>query len=71
MEKDYWYTKTQQINKSALIRSGGGTGPMKPGNRWEAVKPPNKVLIPAGDILLADKGKSGDYKPASSYLKRP
>jgi len=22
--------------KCALIRSGGGTGPMKPGNRWVA-----------------------------------
>jgi hypothetical protein len=35
-----------QLNKKTLIQSGGGTGPMKPGNRALVT-----VLIPAENFL--------------------
>jgi hypothetical protein len=37
------YNDTQQVN-TVLIQSGGGTGPMKPGNRHEVR---DQVPIPA------------------------
>jgi hypothetical protein len=48
---------------SSLIKSGGGTGPMKPGNRGHAAVP-----IPAGNNL-ADEARDA-LAIASSARKR-
>jgi hypothetical protein len=41
LHKSYWYGRINSNNKKYLIKSGGGTGPMKLGNLQ------SKVLIPA------------------------
>ncbi|KIV56603.1 hypothetical protein TS65_12355 [Aneurinibacillus migulanus] len=56
-------TSKMQSYKQSLIKSGGGTGPMKPGNRQKC-----KVLNPAKQCALEDES-DGTYlrsQPSSS-----
>ena len=47
-DKHLWYNKENYIQ---LIKSGGGTGPVKPGNlSWD------KVLIPGDEMFYATSG---------------
>jgi hypothetical protein len=47
-----------------LIQSGGGTGPMKPGNRYSHSN--TTVPIPAMETLIDERGSKVFY-PLSSY----